>query len=143
MEMHLPRRQLQDMPCFILVMIWMGFIIRSTEIYCTNLLFPNLDPLICKNLQDFSDINVKLESIICEGLSPLREITYHLKIICRDRDGELETYRIKQVFIIVYYTTFTTLYQVSASMYADLFGIKKCLQKYVFSHKVGNFSCQK
>ena len=58
--------QLQDLPCYILVLICLGFIIHLIESACTSLLLTNLDPLLCKNFKGISDIHMRLEAIICE-----------------------------------------------------------------------------
>ena len=78
-----------------LVLLRLEFTTCLIEIACTSLLLTNLDPLLYKILDRISDIRVRLEAIICEELPSLWEITYHLKIIWRDRDGELDIYRIK------------------------------------------------
>ena len=62
-------------------------LIKST---CPSLLITNLDHILCKNFKAFSEIHVRLEDIICEEFPPLREITYNLKIMLRDIDGDLD-----------------------------------------------------
>ena len=129
---NLPPCQIQELPCFFLVLIRLEFIIGLIESACTSLLLPNPDPLLCKNVEAFSDIDVRLESIICEEGSPLWEITNNLKIIWRNRCVELDKYIINilkkatlltSIFLIPGSAYFTTFAQVSSSMYAALFGI--------------------
>ena len=79
--------QLRELPCLRLVLIHLEFIIRFIESACTSLLLTNLDPILYKKLGGISDIHVILEAIICEELPPLWEITNHLEIIWRYRDG--------------------------------------------------------
>ena len=48
MTMKLLTRHLQDLPCLILVLLRLEFIIRLIEGACPSLFLPNLDPLLCK-----------------------------------------------------------------------------------------------
>ena len=66
LSMNLPLCQLQELPCLILVLICLEFIIRLIESAYTSLLLINFDPLICKKIEGISDIHVRLETIICE-----------------------------------------------------------------------------
>ena len=77
-SMNLLMCQLQKMPCFIIVLIRLEFIIGLIESACTSLLLPKPNPLICIIFEAFSDIDVIIESIICEEGSPMWEVTNHL-----------------------------------------------------------------
>ena len=66
LAMNLPPCQLQELPCLSLVLPILEFIIGLIESACTSLLLPNPDPLLCKFFEAFSDIDVRLEFIICE-----------------------------------------------------------------------------
>ena len=62
------------MPSLSLVLLRLEFIIGLIESACTSLLLPNPDPLLCKIFGSFSDIDVRIESIICEeGLKMFAE----------------------------------------------------------------------
>ena len=76
--------------CLSLVLICLEFIIHLIESACTRLLLTILEPLLCKYFEALCEINVRVEAIICEKLPPLMEITYHLRIIWRDRYGKLD-----------------------------------------------------
>ena len=73
-----------------LVLLRLEFIIGLIESACTGLLLTNPDPLLCSFFEAVSDIDVRLESIICEESPPHWEVTNHLQIIWRDRDVELD-----------------------------------------------------
>ena len=73
----LPPCQLQELYCLTLVLICLEFIIDLIESTCPSLLLSNPDPLIHNCFEAFSDIDVRLESIICEEGSPLWEVTNH------------------------------------------------------------------
>ena len=79
--MNLPMCQIQYMPCVSLVLLCLEFIIGLIERACPSLLLPNPDTLLCKSFEAFSEIGVRLESIICEEGPPLWEVTDHLKRI--------------------------------------------------------------
>ena len=66
LDINLPPHYLQDLTCLRLVLIHLKFIMRLVESTCTILLLPNLDRLLCKKNAALSDINVRLEAIICE-----------------------------------------------------------------------------
>ena len=91
----LPLLHLQDLPCLSLVLNILECIIHLIESAYTSLILPNLDRLICNNLEALSEIDVRLEAIIGEECPQLIKITYHMQIIWRDRYGELYTKRIK------------------------------------------------
>ena len=59
-SMNLPPLQLQEMPCFSLVLLHLEFIIRLIESACTSLLLTNRDPLLCKFFEGIGDINAIL-----------------------------------------------------------------------------------
>ena len=80
-SMNLPSCQLQELPCMSLVLLHLEFIIGLIESACISLLLPNPDPLLCKIFEAFSEIYVRLESIICEEGPPLWEFTNHLQRI--------------------------------------------------------------
>ena len=88
--MNLLPCQLQELPCLSLVMLRLEFIIGLIESSCPSLLLPNPDPLILKKIEAFSDIDVRLESIICENGTPLWEVTNNLQRIWRNRFVELD-----------------------------------------------------
>ena len=88
--MKIPLCQLQELPCFILVLLRLEFIIGLVESDCPSLLLPNPDHLLRKLFADFSDIDVRLESIICEEGPPLWEVTDHLQRIWRNIGVELD-----------------------------------------------------
>ena len=88
--MNLPPCQLQDLPCLIIVLILLEFIISLIESACPILLLPNPDPLLRKFFEASSDIYMRLESIICEKSPPLLEVTNHLQRIWRNVDVELD-----------------------------------------------------
>ena len=44
-DMNFPPRHLKELPCIILVLLCLEFIIKLVESACPGLLFPNLDPL--------------------------------------------------------------------------------------------------
>ena len=58
LSMNFPPCQLQELPCLILVLLRLEFIIRLIESACSSLLFTNLDTLLCKNFEGVSDIHV-------------------------------------------------------------------------------------
>ena len=89
-SMNILMCHLQELPCLILVLLRLEFTIRLTKSACPSLLITNLDPILYNFFEAPSDIHVRLEAIICEECPPLREITYHLQIIWRDRNGELD-----------------------------------------------------
>ena len=64
--MNLPLCQLQELTCLNLFLLRLEVVIRLIETACTSLLLPNLGPLLYKMFEGISDINVILESIICE-----------------------------------------------------------------------------
>ena len=70
------------------------FIIGLIESACPSLLLPNPDPLLCKTIVAFSDIDVRLESIIYEEGPPLWEVANHLQRTWRNRGVELDKNRI-------------------------------------------------
>ena len=72
LDMNLPPRHLQDLPCLSLILIFLEFIIRFIEISCPRILLHNLDTLLYKNCKALSDIHIRLESIICGIYPPLR-----------------------------------------------------------------------
>ena len=86
---NLPPCQLQELPCLSLVLLRLEFIIGLIESACPSLLLPNPDPLLCKNFEAFSDIDVRLESIIFEEGPPLCEVTNNLQRIWSKRGVEL------------------------------------------------------
>ena len=88
-SMNLPPCQLQELPCLSLVLLRLEFIIGLIESACTNLLLPNPDPLLCKIFEAFSEIDVRLESIICEEGPPLWEVMNHQQRIWRNIGVEL------------------------------------------------------
>ena len=59
-------RPLRCLPCLIIFLIRLEFIIRLIESACPILLLPNLDTLLWKNSEALSEIYVRLEAIICE-----------------------------------------------------------------------------
>ena len=65
-SMHLKPCQLQELPCFSLVLLHLEFIIRLIESTCTRFLLTNLDTLLCKKIEGINEIHVRNESIICE-----------------------------------------------------------------------------
>ena len=81
LSMNVPQLHLQDMPCLIRLLIRLERIIQLIESACPSLLLLTLDPLHCKKFEALSDINVRIEAIICGECPPLRKITYHLQII--------------------------------------------------------------
>ena len=89
-SMNLLPCQLQELPCLILVLLRLEFIIGLVESDCPSLLLPNPDHLLYKVFDAFSDIDVRLESIICEEGPQLWEVTNHLQIIWRNRGVELD-----------------------------------------------------
>ena len=90
LSMKLPPCQLQEMTCLSLVLLCLEFIIVLIEIDCPRFLFPNPYPLPWKISEAFSDINMRLQSIICEEGPPLWEVTNHLQIIWRNSGVELD-----------------------------------------------------
>ena len=64
--MHLPSYHIQDLHYHILVIFQLEFIIHFIERYFSRLIFPDLDPLLRKDFELFSDINMILESEICQ-----------------------------------------------------------------------------
>ena len=82
-------------PCHLLVLNFLVFIICFIEIVCPGILLTNLDPLISKKIEVFSNINLRLEYAICEKLPTFSKIIYHLNIIWGVGGGELDIYRIK------------------------------------------------
>ena len=91
--MNLPPCQIQELPCLRLVLLRLEFIIGLIESACPSLLLPNPDPLLCNFFEAFSDIDVRLESIICEEGPPLWEVTNNLQRIWRKRVVELDKQR--------------------------------------------------
>ena len=89
-SMNLPLCQLQELNCLDLVLLYLEFIMHLIESACTILLLTNLNYVLYNFFEGISDIQMRLLSIICEELPPLWEITNHLKIIWRDRGGELD-----------------------------------------------------
>ena len=89
-SINLPPFQLQELTCLSLFLIHLEFIIGLVESACPSLLLPNPDPFICKKIEAFSDIDVRLESIICEEGPPLWEVTNNLQIIWSNRGVELD-----------------------------------------------------
>ena len=63
-SMNLPPCQLQELPCLILVLIFLELIICLIESACTGLLLNNLDTLLCKKIEGISDIHVIIEAIV-------------------------------------------------------------------------------
>ena len=92
---NLPPHQLQELPCLRHVLLSLEFIIGLIESACPSLLLPNPDPLLRNFFEAFSDIGVRLESIICEDGSTLREVTNRLQRIWRNIDVELDKQIIK------------------------------------------------
>ena len=88
--MNLPPHNLQDLPCLSLVLLRLEFIICLIESACTSPPLPNLDTILCKKIEAFSDIHVVLEAILFEEFPPLREFTYNVQIIWRDIYVELD-----------------------------------------------------
>ena len=82
--------QIQELPCLIFVLLCLRLIIGLIESACPNLILPNLDPLLYKNYEAFSDIDVRLESIICEEGPPILEVKNNLQRVCRERGVELD-----------------------------------------------------
>ena len=87
---NLPPCQLQELHCLSLVLIRLEFIIGLIESACPRPLLPNPDPLLYKCFKAFSDIDVRLESNICEEGPPLCEVMNHMQIIWRNRGVELD-----------------------------------------------------
>ena len=81
--------QIHELTCLSLVLLCLEFITGLIESACLSLLFTNPDPLLFKKFEAFIDVDVRLESIICEEGTPLWEVTNNLKRIWRDRDVEL------------------------------------------------------
>ena len=84
--MNLLTFQIQGLPYLILVLLCLEFIVRLIESACPSLLFSNHDPLLRKKYAAFSDIAVRLDSILREEGPPLWEVTTNLQIIRRNRD---------------------------------------------------------
>ena len=63
--MYLPTFQHQEMPCCIVFLSCLKFIIYFIESACPILLLPKLNTLLCINFEDFSDIHMLLEAKIC------------------------------------------------------------------------------
>ena len=94
-SMNLPLFQIQKLPCFSLFLICLEFIIVLIESACASFLLPNPDPLLYKIFEAFNDIDVRLESIICEEVPPFWEVMNLRQEICRGGGVELDKYRIK------------------------------------------------
>ena len=47
-SMNLPPRHLQDLPCLIIFLLCLEFIIRLIESAFPSLILTNLDPILCK-----------------------------------------------------------------------------------------------
>ena len=93
--MNLLTCQPQELPCLIIFLLSLEFITGLIESACPSLLLPNPDPILCKISEAFSDIDMRLESIIYEEGPPLWEVMNHLQIMMRNRGVELDKYRIK------------------------------------------------
>ena len=87
---NLPPRQLQDLPCLSLVLLFLEFITGLIESACPSLLLTNPDPLLRNFFEAFGDIDVRLEAIICKEGPPFWEVSNHLQIICRNIYVELD-----------------------------------------------------
>ena len=88
--MKLPPCQLQELSCLSLVLLRLEFTIHLIESACPSLLVPNPDTLLRNCFEAFSDIEMRLEAIICEEGPPLWKFTNILQIIWRDRDVDLD-----------------------------------------------------
>ena len=88
-SMNIPPCQIQELPCLSLVLIILEFTIGLIESACPSLLLPNPYPLLLNFFEALIDIDVRLESIICEEGPPLWEVMNHLHIIWRDISVEL------------------------------------------------------
>ena len=89
-SMNLPPCQIQELLCLRLVLLRLEFIICSIESACSSLLLSKPDPLLCKHFKALSNIDVRLESIICEEGPPLWEVKNHLQRIWSNRGVELD-----------------------------------------------------
>ena len=56
------------------------------------LILPNIDTLLYKHVEAFSDIHFVFESIVCEYMTFYRFIMYHLKRTFRGVDLKLNLY---------------------------------------------------
>ena len=71
LAMNIPSCQLQELTCLSLILICLEVIIGLIEIACPSLLLPIPDHLSRKLYETFSDIDVRIEYIICEEGPPL------------------------------------------------------------------------
>ena len=94
LSMHFLMFHIQKLTCHLLLLICLELIIFLIKSDCHRLIFTNLNPIACKNIEALGNINLRLEEFIWEGLPPISQITYHLQML-RDRGGKLYVQRIK------------------------------------------------
>ena len=123
--MHLPPCHLLELTFLNLVLTHLEFITQLIDTSCPILIISNIDPLLYKHVEAFSDIHLVIEAIICEGK---RQWGISC-MICRELSGGyIHSYlyiKISKTQINIPHLHFTTFSQVLSFLHTDLFGITK------------------
>ena len=92
LSMHNPPHHFLEMTFLNLALLHLKFIIQLIDTSYAILIIPKIDPLLYKHVEAFSDIHLVFESIICDYLTSLRYIMYHMQRTFRGVDLQLDIY---------------------------------------------------